>query len=72
MAAGFSGKIGARTCGPGALPTADDRSKELRALVCEARTSRVFTYVLTPNYNLAHRDHFHAEVKPGVRWFLVH
>jgi hypothetical protein len=32
----------------------------------------VFTYVLTPDYNPAHADHFHMEIKPGVKWFLYH
>jgi hypothetical protein len=40
--------------------------------VCEASDLGVFTYVLTPNYDAAHVDHFHMEIKPGVRWFLYH
>jgi hypothetical protein len=72
VAAHFAGRIGARTCGAGAEAATDDKAKELRAVVCEARDARVFTYVLTPNYNAAHRDHFHMEVKAGARWFLYH
>lgn len=34
--------------------------------------NHLFTYVLTPNYNAAHADHFHMEIKPGVKWFMVH
>ena len=68
----FQGHIGDKTCGDGAyVPEAPD-ARELRALVCEATDLGVFTYVLTPDYNAAHADHFHMEIKPGVRWFLTH
>jgi hypothetical protein len=68
----FQGHIGDKTCGDGAyVPEAPD-ARELRALVCEAEGLGVFTYVLTPDYNAAHVDHFHMEIKPGVRWFLYH
>jgi len=68
----FHGQIGAQTCGEGAPIPQDPRARELRELVCESQTAGVFTYVLTPNYNAAHVDHYHMEIKPGVRWFLVH
>jgi hypothetical protein len=68
----FGGRIGARTCGAAAQAPADEPGRELRAIVCEAAGARLFTYVLTPNYNFAHRDHWHMEIKAGVRWFLVH
>ncbi len=68
----FHGKIGERTCGEGArVPDLPD-ARELHALVCEAAAESLFTYVLTPDYNAAHADHFHMEIKPGVRWFLYH
>jgi D-alanyl-D-alanine dipeptidase len=72
VASHFSGHIGARTCGDGALMPADDKARELWSIICEALAGRVFTYVLTPNYNLAHRDHFHMEIKAGARWLLYH
>jgi Extensin-like protein C-terminus len=68
----FHGIIGARTCGEGAFVPEAPEARELHALVCEASDKSVFTYVLTPDYNAAHADHFHMEVKPGVRWFLYH
>jgi hypothetical protein len=68
----FYGRIGARTCGAGAPRPAYSDARELRSIVCEAADAKVFTYVLTPNYNAAHRDHFHLEVKGGVPWVLVH
>lgn len=72
VGAHFGGHIGAPTCGPGAATPTDEKMRELRVMVCEAFDARIFTYVLTPNYNYAHRDHFHMEIKSGVRWFLVH
>lgn len=65
--ADFHGKIGGQVCGVAALPEA---AKELRALVCEARDRRLFTSILTPGYDRAHKDHFHLEVRPAVAWSL--
>jgi Extensin-like protein C-terminus len=70
VARDFRGKIGAQTCGEGARVPGEADARELRALVCESAAGGVFTYVLTPDYNAAHADHFHMEIKPGVRWFL--
>ena len=52
-------------------PDAAD-ARLLRSLVCESFDRKIFTYVLTPDFNAAHADHFHMEIKPGVRWFLYH
>lgn len=68
----FQGKIGEKTCGAGARIPESPEARELRSIVCEASDMGVFTYTLTPNYNLAHADHLHMEIKPGVRWFLYH
>jgi hypothetical protein len=72
IGAKFHGVIGDKTCGDGARSPEDADARELRAIVCEGAALGIFTYVLTPNYNAAHADHFHMEVKPGVRWFLTH
>jgi hypothetical protein len=37
-------------------------SRELYQLACEATSSKVFGIVLTPNYNSAHRNHFHMDI----------
>jgi len=68
----FHGSIGEKTCGDGARVPERPEARELRAIVCESSDLGIFTYVLTPNYNAAHADHYHMEIKPGVRWFLVH
>ena len=69
----FHGRIGAKTCGPGTGPSpATPEAMELRAIVCEAAAARIFNVELTPDYNWPHRNHFHLEVTPKVKWFLVH
>lgn len=69
----FHGAIGAKTCGPGAKPRPATREAvELRRLLCKLVAARLFTVVLTPNYNAPHRNHFHLEVAAGKQWFLLH
>src|SRR5262249_9210028 len=36
--------------------------RELRAVVCEAVEAGIFHVALTPDYDVAHRDHFHLEI----------
>ena len=38
-------------------------------LACEALA--LFNLLLSPHYDDLHRDHFHFEVRRGVRWFLT-
>lgn len=69
----FHGTMGAPPCGPDAAPPAPStaESRELRSIACEAADQHFFTAILTPNYNRAHRNHFHLEVTPDVQWVLV-
>ncbi|MGK4001697.1 extensin family protein [Sorangium sp. So ce1036] len=68
----FQGRIGDKTCGAGAPQPELPEARELRSIVCEAADLGIFTYALTPNYDAPHADHYHMEIKPGVRWFLYH
>lgn len=69
----FHGRIGASTCGPGTGPTpATPEAVELRNIACEAADAHLFNVELTPDFNWPHRNHFHLEVRPAVRWFIVH
>jgi hypothetical protein len=69
----FHGRIGASTCGAGADPNpATAEADELRQIVCEAADARLFNVALTPDYNWAHRNHFHLELSAGSKWFMVH
>jgi hypothetical protein len=68
----FNGKIGAKTCGDGAGPKpATTKAKELRIILCQAVAARIFSVVLTPNYNRPHKNHFHLEVMVNKNWLLV-
>lgn len=64
-------KIGAKTCGPGALEYKSRPTRELVSIVCETADLRIFHYMLTPHFNELHADHLHLEIKPEVKWFLV-
>ena len=69
----FHGRIGAKTCGPGTGPhPATPEANELRRILCDAADAHLFNVMLSPDYNWPHRNHFHLEVTPGVKWFLVH
>ena len=69
----FHGRIGAATCGVGAGPSpSTPEAVALRSIACEAANAHLFNVELTPDYNWQHRNHFHLEVTPTVRWFLVH
>jgi len=67
----WEGSIGAKTCGPGARKLIPRRARELRSLLCEANDQRLFHYMLSPHFDERHDDHFHLEIKPGVKWFLA-
>lgn len=81
----FNGRRGAPVCGAGiatsgsaraggraARGRSDDTStRELRSIVCEAADQHIFTSILTPNYDRAHKNHLHLEVTPDVQWHLV-
>jgi hypothetical protein len=69
----FHGREGSTVCGPHAQPPTPvtKNATVLRELVCGANERRLFQLILTPNYDRPHRNHFHLEVTPDVRWFIV-
>jgi hypothetical protein len=70
--ADWHGTIGASPCGPGSAPREPTpQALELRELVCAARSSGLFTVILTPNANAEHADHFHFDLKRGAHYFLL-
>ncbi len=56
---------GTPTCPPRASNAVD---RTLKDIACWMYDSRTFTIILTPNYNAAHRDHFHVDLTPGSRF----
>jgi len=68
----FHGRIGAAPCGPNAGPQpATPEAVELRQILCEAAGARLFNVTLTPDFNWAHRNHFHLEVTAGAPRFYL-
>jgi hypothetical protein len=63
--------IGAKTCGDGAVEHWTREARELVSIVCEANDERIFHFALTPDFDAAHADHVHLEIKPQARWFIV-
>jgi hypothetical protein len=46
-------------------PTEAGKDEYLHELICALKAAGVWTIVLTPNYNAAHRNHFHVDLTPG-------
>ena len=69
----FHGQLGGALCSPAARPPSPDgpEARELHELVCAAAQAHVFNSILTPNYNPAHKNHFHLELTPDVDWFML-
>ncbi len=69
----FHGRIGSVPCGPGAASPSPDtpQARELRDIYCGAAEARLFNVLLSPDHDFPHRNHFHVEIRPGVRWFIV-
>lgn len=58
-----------RTCE--APPPDDPRGRKLLQIVCALGRSKKFSSVITPNYNVGHRDHIHIDARPDdPRFFL--
>ena len=50
---------------------ASERGRAILALACALADSGLFSSVLTPNYNVGHRDHLHLDIRPDdSRLFL--
>ncbi|MDQ3369398.1 MAG: extensin family protein [Myxococcota bacterium] len=44
--------------------TVEGKDRFLHELICELKTAEIWNIVLTPNYNAAHRNHFHVDLTP--------
>jgi hypothetical protein len=68
----FHGELGKPVCGPdAAMVDATPESIALRNLVCDVASFGLFHHMLTPNYNLAHRDHLHWDIKRDAKTFII-
>jgi hypothetical protein len=66
----FHGALENPPCGPESLLSEpSEKAIALRNLVCDVAKSGLFNHILTPNFNAAHRDHLHLDIKRGdTRW----
>lgn len=46
-------------------------ANELRRIACDAVEAAIFNVALTPDYDAAHKDHFHFELIPGSTTFIA-
>jgi hypothetical protein len=69
----FGGAIGVTPCGPDANLARDAAAAAvaLRNLTCSIARSRLFNHLLSPNYDAAHRNHLHADIRRGGREWVV-
>lgn len=68
----FSGELGAPVCGPGSRVFPETAEAiALRNLVCDVAQSGLFTYMLTPNYDRAHHDHVHVDIKRDAKRTVI-
>jgi hypothetical protein len=72
IAEDWHGAIGGQTCGKGlTLAPSTKRSWRLRAILCFTAKAKIFNLILTPNFNEAHHDHFHLEIKRNSKFSFV-
>jgi hypothetical protein len=75
----FLGQRGDPVCGPEARirPRKDstddqiDKAIRFRNFVCELGRMGAFHHILTPNYNRAHENHLHLDLKRDNKWFSL-
>jgi len=48
-----------------------DVGRRLRDFACALHARKIFNVVLTPNANKAHHNHFHFDVTPDARWYII-
>ncbi len=64
----WRGAMGEPSCGPESrLIDGTGESLALRNLVCDIARAGLFHHLLTPNYNEAHENHLHLDIKRGDR-----
>lgn len=63
----WQGEVGQPPCGPGSEPSfATEDAVTLRNVICEVARRGVFHTILTPNYDAAHHDHVHLDIRRGA------
>jgi hypothetical protein len=64
----WQGAIGSPPCGPeSSLREPTDEAIRLRNLLCAMAATKVLDTILTPNYDAAHHDHLHLDLRRDAR-----
>jgi len=50
---------------------ATEAGRFLKELACALHDQRVFNVILTPNANKAHHNHFHFDITPDAKWYVI-
>ncbi len=50
---------------PCPIESFDEKDRVLKEIACALWSERIFQIVLTPNYNAAHRNHYHVDLTEG-------
>lgn len=67
----FHGRLGRPVCGPEARVPRHNGARLLRTIACDSARRGFFHVLLTPNFNVPHRNHFHLEVARQTSWQFV-
>jgi hypothetical protein len=68
----WQGAIGSPACGPrSALRDPTDEAIRLRNLLCAIARTKLFDTILTPNYDAAHHDHMHLDLRRDARAVIL-
>jgi hypothetical protein len=67
----FHGRLRRPVCGPDARVPRNTAARLLRTIACDAARRGLFHVVLTPNFNVPHRNHLHLEVARSTSWLFV-
>jgi hypothetical protein len=69
----WSGERGEPVCGPDAeLEEPTEKAILLRDIACELGRRGLFHTMLTPNYDAAHHNHFHFDIKRDAKRWNIH
>ncbi len=49
----------------------DEKGHLLQSLACDLHRDRIFNVMLTPNANKAHHNHFHFDITPDAKWYII-
>ncbi len=68
----WQGTLGDPPCGPeSGLRQPSDEAVRLRNLVCAIAATQLLDTILTPNYDAAHHDHLHFDLRRGARHTIL-